>query len=305
MSIHQDWSTAAFEQAPLAPHVGPFPLRNWLRTWWDHRGVGELVIAEADGALIVLTMNGTRLEFAGEPDLTDYHTPLGADPAGALGEVVAALDPGTQIRLDSLPHEAADEAAAALASCGLHPTTNQHAITAVLTLPESFDEYMHQIGKKERHEMRRKRRRFEGELGPATVERWSGAKAVSLFADLHRRASGDKGAFMTPEIEAFFHALHNHAGGVIDVLLDGSGQPASAVFSFEDENEFYLYNSAFRPEIRHLSPGNVMLSLLIERSIERNTVIFDFLKGDETYKFRLGAEERPLFRVEATIGGAG
>jgi hypothetical protein len=31
--------------------------------------------------------------------------------------------------------------------------------------------------------------------------------------------------------------------------------------------------------------------------------VFDFLKGDETYKFRLGAQPRPLFVVETATGG--
>jgi CelD/BcsL family acetyltransferase involved in cellulose biosynthesis len=83
-------------------------------------------------------------------------------------------------------------------------------------------------------------------------------------------------------------------------MVDGSGRPASAVFSFEDEAGFYLYNSAYEPEVRHLSPGSVMLSHLIERAIGNQLRVFDFLKGDEMYKFRLGAQPRPLYVVEAT-----
>ena len=47
-----------------------------------------------------------------------------------------------------------------------------------------------------------------------------------------------------------------------------------------------------------------MLSHLIERAIEDGKQVFDFLKGDETYKFRLGATARPLYRVTATVGAA-
>jgi CelD/BcsL family acetyltransferase involved in cellulose biosynthesis len=38
---------------------------------------------------------------------------------------------------------------------------------------------------------------------------------------------------------------------------------------------------------------------MIERAIDERRPRFDFLKGDETYKFRLGAEERPLYRLKA------
>lgn len=296
------WSSESFALPALAPRVGPFPHRRWLQTWWQHRGQGELVIAETPDSLLTLTHHGGVIEFAGEADLTDYHSPLGSPDVAALTGLIGDLDSGVRLSLDSLPAEAADAVAAALANAGVEHHVEQHAVSAVLALPETFDDYLASIGKKERHELRRKRRRFDNEAGPALVERRSGPEAVALFARLHRLSSGDKGEFMSTEMESFFLALHTEAGGVIDVLVDGSGRPASAIFSFEDEQGFYLYNSAYEPELRNLSPGNVMLSHLIEGAISNGLTIFDFLKGDETYKFRLGATERPLYRITATVG---
>jgi CelD/BcsL family acetyltransferase involved in cellulose biosynthesis len=302
MSTHPEWSTPTFDLAPIAPMTGPFPGRDWLRCWWDHRGIGEVVLADAGDSLVPLTLYANRLQFAGEADLTDYHSPLGGTDVAALAKVVGDLPPGTELNLDSLPEEAATGVAAALNAAGVATTREQHNVTAVLDLPDSFEEYLAGLAKKERHELRRKRRRFDNELGTGTVERRSGADAVALFARLHRLSAGDKGAFMTAAMEKFFLALHREAGGVIDILIDGSGRPASAIFSFEDATGFYLYNSAFEPELRQHSPGNVMLSHLIERAIGKNLKVFDFLKGDETYKFRLGAQPRPLYVVAATIG---
>jgi CelD/BcsL family acetyltransferase involved in cellulose biosynthesis len=303
MSMQQDWSTSAFDLAPVAPAVGPFPGRDWLQTWWNYRATGDLILEETGDSLVALTFDNNRVEFAGEADLTDYHSPLGSEDVAALAKAVVAVPIGAEVRLDSLPIEAAERVAVSLASIGLESVTTRHTVTAVLELPDSFDEYLAGLGKKERHEMRRKRRRFDNEIGPGSVERRSGTAAVELFADLHRRSAGDKGAFMTSDMEEFFGALHTAAGGVIDVLVDGTGRPASAVFSFEDSAGFYLYNSAFEPEVMHLSPGNVMLSHLIERAIDNRHRVFDFLKGDETYKFRLGAQPRPLFVVETATGG--
>jgi len=296
------WSSPSFDLPAVANRVGPFPRRSWLQTWWEHRGRGELVIADAPGSLLCLTLVDGVVEFAGEGDLTDYHSPLGNTDATALTELVADLEPGTKLNLDSLPRAAADAVITALAAASLETHVAQHEVAAVLDLPNSFDEYLASIGKKERHELRRKRRRFENEMGPARVERRHGPEAVALFAHLHRLSAGDKGEFMTEDLERFFLALHTDAGGIIDVLVDGEGRPASAIFSFEDEHGFYLYNSAYEPELRALSPGNVMLSHLIERAINRGLPVFDFLKGDETYKFRLGAQERPLYRVTAMVG---
>jgi CelD/BcsL family acetyltransferase involved in cellulose biosynthesis len=297
-----NWLADSFHLPPIAPRVGPFPGRVWLETWWNHRGRGELLIGDAGDSLVALVKDGARIEFAGEPDLTDYHSPLGSTKVPALTDLVADLPAGAGLVLDSLPAEAADGVGSALRESSLRPEVEQHETTAVLSLPETFDDYLALIGKKERHELRRKRRRFDTEIGPGHVERRSGSNAVQLFADLHRRSSGAKGDFMSVEMEKFFLALHTEAGGVIDVLLDASNRPASAIFSFEDDEGFYLYNSAFEPELVALSPGNVMLSHLIERSIAEGKRVFDFLKGSEAYKFRLGATARPLYRVTATVG---
>lgn len=302
MSTHQDWSTAAFDLAPIAPQIGPFSSRSWLRSWWNQRGVGELMLADTGDSLLPLTLDADRLEFAGEADLTDYHSPLGRTDVSALSKLVTDLAPGTTLILDSLPEQAAARVADALEAAGCVTATKQHTVAAVLALPDSFEAYLAGLAKKERHELRRKRRRFDNELGAGTVQRRTGPEAVSLFARLHRLSAGDKGAFMTEEMEAFFLALHEDAGGVIDVLVDGSGRPASAVFSFEDATGFYLYNSAFEPELRQHSPGNVMLSHLIEQAIAKKLQVFDFLKGDEPYKYRLGATPRPLFVVTTTVG---
>jgi CelD/BcsL family acetyltransferase involved in cellulose biosynthesis len=43
------------------------------------------------------------------------------------------------------------------------------------------------------------------------------------------------------------------------------------------------------------------LSTLIEAQITRGASVFDFLKGDEAYKFRHGGEARDLFIVEGRL----
>ena len=302
MAIHADWTTPAFDLPAVAATLGPFPGRVWLETWWHNRGSGDLLIADTGDSLVALTYTDRLVEFAGEADLTDYHSPLGGASATALSVVVEDLPAGIQLRLDSLPAAASRAVVQALVAAGHSPTVRQHEVTAVLDLPDSFEAYLATIRKKERHELRRKRRRFDNERGSATLERRSGSEAVALFADLHRRSAGDKGTFMTSDMERFFLAMHQTAGGVIDVLVDGSGVPASAIFSFEDDEATYLYNSAFEPDVGHLSPGNVVLSHMIESAIGRGHTVFDFLKGDETYKFRLGARPRALYEVSTTTG---
>jgi CelD/BcsL family acetyltransferase involved in cellulose biosynthesis len=169
--------------------------------------------------------------------------------------------------------------------------------TAVLPLPADFTEWLTSIGKKERHEVRRKRRKCAAELGPLRVARDSTPQALETFVRMHRAASGEKGTFMNEDLERFFVALTERTGAVVDTLTAGD-RPVAAVFGWASDDAFYIYNSAYEPELRSASPGAVLASMLVEREIQRGATRLDFLKGDEPYKYRLGAVARPLYRLE-------
>jgi len=304
--VHQDWSTPGFDLSPIAGATGPFVRRDLLNAWHRHRGQdGTVLLVESAAALLPLFQDTTSLRFVGEADLTDYHSPLGASDAirSLAGAFFAGVAAGTTVTLDSLPAEAATPLETGLVDAGIDIARDQYEVAAVLTLPGSFDEWLSTIGKKERHEVRRKRRRFEEELGPPHLERVSGPDALATFADMHRSASGDKGTFMTPDMTALFFDLHHNAGAVIDVLSSHAGDPVAAAFGFEDDTGYYLYNSAYSPNARSASPGIVMLASLIERAIGAGKTVFDFLKGDEPYKFRHGAQPRPLYSLTGTVQG--
>lgn len=105
---------------------------------------------------------------------------------------------------------------------------------------------------------------------------------------------------MTDRMEAHFHALEKEAGAFIQVLYGEQERPVAATFVFEDATTAYLYNSAYEPDFAHESPGIVLVAQAIADAIARGRDRFDFLKGDEVYKFRMGAQERPLYRLEGT-----
>ena len=298
MSPAPDWETAGFGPAPVAPLTGPFPHRPFLEVWWAHRGGGRALLASGDDALLTLRSDAGLVEFMGEADLTDYHTPLGSGAGGLLAEVAATLPAGTVLRFDSLPAEAAGVVAAGLAAAGLAAETRQHEVAAVLDLADSREGYLAALSAKRRHEVRRKRRRFEEHLGVPRLER--GPAGFADFVRMHRAAPEEKGEFMTPDLEAFFADLLEIEGAVLDLLVAGGDRPVAAAFGFEDETGYYLYNSSFDPDTAAASPGVVLVDLLIGSAIDAGRFRFDLLKGDEEYKFRLGAAPRPLFLVEAT-----
>ncbi len=293
-----DWSFLE-GLAPLATHTGPFPHSGFVAPWRRLRPRGELIAIRRDGAAAAFVTEAGVARFAGEADLTDYHSPLGPDPDGVVAGIIEALDPGTRLTLDSLPLEVAESLMKHFAAHGVSVSMQPADATMVLALPPDPDAYLEGMDTKQRHEVRRKRRRFEEQAGPPSVVR--DPAAFSWFAATHRTSSGDKGAFMTEEMEGFFASLMDSAGGVVDVLVDDTGAPVAAAFGFEDADTYYLYNSCFDPGRAALSPGVVLVAGLIDAAITAGRRRFDFLKGGEDYKVRLGATPRVLFTLDGSL----
>ena len=277
----------------MVSQVSVFPTRGFLEAWWNHFGTGELRIVEGKDALVALWHRPDEVvSFVADPDLADYHSPLGNAGAMILADYLAQLPGRATYDFDSLPAEVAEQLGDSLTDA----TVEQQEAAFRLALPTTPDELWQGLAKKERHELRRKRRRFTEALGePQLIE--GTHDPMGLFADMHRMAPGEKGQFMTKDREGFFRDLASLPEARLDLVGGASGEVVAATFGFEDASGYYLYNSAYDPDWSAVSPGIVSLIILLEDAINRGRAVFDFLKGEETYKLRLGAVARPLFSV--------
>jgi len=61
---------------------------------------------------------------------------------------------------------------------------------------------------------------------------------------------------------------------------------------------FYFYQSGFDPDYSKHSVGVVTMGLTIKTAIEEGACEYDFLHGDEEYKFHWASEVRDLARLE-------
>lgn len=107
---------------------------------------------------------------------------------------------------------------------------------------------------------------------------------------------------MQPRVVAFFERIADLFAKRGELRLDAlvlAGRPLAVCFGFELAGTYFLYNAAYDPAVRDTSPGIVLVSEVIERSIERGLVRFDFLRGAERYKLRFGAAPYPL--VDLTL----
>ena len=129
------------------------------------------------------------------------------------------------------------------------------------------------------------------------------------FFDLHRRSRVGKERFMDARMEKFFRRVLGDladAGGAALWFLDLPSGPAAAFVVLEWEHTVGLYNSGFHPDRATLAPGLVLLVHLVEDAIVRGKRRFDFLRGEERYKYEFGPTAEEVFgvRVEPAKGSA-
>ena len=303
------------------PNRQVFAYPGWNRAWWDEFKAGKdllLMMMKRKGETVAVvplyrrTDTGRKtLRFVGGIDLTDYLGPICAledreAVAAALVDWLATTDVEWE-EFDAhnmpVPLGFTEYLVERADAKGFTYELEQEETSAVLPLPTTWDAYLASLVSKERHELKRKRRRLEREHPDA---RFRTATPETLdadfktFVEMHRGAEGHKGHFMKPEIATFFRRVADTFMPLgwlrLDFLEIGDTAVAST-FGFEIERKFYLYNSAYEPDAARLSPGLVLVSELVKESIEKGLEIFDFLRGPERYKYQLGAQAVPLNNV--------
>jgi CelD/BcsL family acetyltransferase involved in cellulose biosynthesis len=190
------------------------------------------------------------------------------------------------------------------AAAGLGVEVETEDRCPVLELPASWDVYLEGLSGKDRHELRRKIRKLEREL-PGTSVRSHAAlhgwdAALAEFLRLHRLSKVGKARFMDERMETFFQdatrALAG-AGWARLWFLDWNGAAVASFLCLEYAGSVGLYNSGFDPTHARLAPGIVLLAHVIRDAIERGVPVFDFLRGEESYKYAFGPKPHDLLRI--------
>ncbi len=303
----------------LRSHPTVFDTPTWQRVWWEHFSGGAslklLSVCEGPGAPSLIAPMMSRdgaVSFLGGTDLVDYHDFLAPD--GARPQDVEAVfrelsrEPGCSCMellsiADGSP--ALGFFATAAKAAGWQVEVAKEDVAPRMELPSTWDEYVEGLDKKERHEMRRKMRRIEGagELRDIELTAPAGVgAAIGGFFALHRMSRPDKAEFMTPARERFFRAVSvalAEEGKTRLRFLELDGERVATSLSFVVGPTRYLYNSGFDPRRSDLSVGLMNHAYAIKSSIAEGLKVFDFMRGNEPYKYRLGGKDRAIYRIIA------
>lgn len=173
-------------------------------------------------------------------------------------------------------------------------------VSVNLPLPDSYEKYLESLTKKNRHELKRKKRKFADEINSVELKHSKDSDVFDTFVSQHRLSAGEKGKFMTETVENYFDSLLKLDGWKIYYLETDKGILSTA-FCYENELGCYLYNSSRNNEFNSINPGIVINDLIIQKLISEKKSFFDFLKGTERYKYDLGGNSVQLYDLTMNI----
>ena len=296
-----------------------FVLPEWLKVWWQELGTGaELYLrAVRQGETVIgiapLMIDGKTASFVGSVDVCDYLDFVVA--SGREGDFFNVLLADLQQRgINRLDLRALRPDSIALSvlvniaqNRGCEVLCQPEDVSLEVGLPSTWEGYLAVLDKKQRHEVRRKLRRLSeaGQINYRLVkDSVSIHGSLGVFFNMFTESRQDKAAFLTAQMESFFKSMvgsMTEAGILRLGILELDGLPVAMIIFFDYNNSIYLYNSGYDPRYNSLSAGLLCKVLCIKESIEEGKKVFDFLKGDEAYKYHLGGKEVTLSRCQITI----
>jgi len=303
------------------PTASAFSHRAVHEAWWIGYGAGatdiSLAVYNTTGALcaylpLMLRPDGVR--YLGATYHIDYATVLidlsETERATAAAEALVAHLYADATALDLRRLRRADQAHALLMS-KLTANTTRTATTIVeepapainLANITTFDEHLERIDKKDRHEIRRKVRRGEG-AGVTISSKPHSVDDLAEFIKLHRARWGHHGLFTEDEKgardEVFMRELFARAPeGLVTIIVARNlefGAFAAGLF-LRDAIGIRYWNAGGELAARALSPGILLFAHGLQMAINERKETFDFLRGNEGYKYEVGATDVDVLMI--------
>jgi CelD/BcsL family acetyltransferase involved in cellulose biosynthesis len=315
------------------PASNIFLTHEWLNSWWETFGEGrELFIVLCrtgkDGRVVGIlpafreSSAGLRprrtVRLLGSQYVSSDFLGVLVDPAAqseALKGIIEALhhcDPSWDL-LDLSDLDAKGHLPPQIArSFG---DISRHRLIAVpgeicpsLLLPGDWDTYLRNLSAKMRSNIRYFRKALE-RSGSVEIEEIDSQETIDdALSEVMRlrenwiKARGYASPCPFPLYADFHRRLWKrllHQGRVSIRFLRFDGCRIAFAYLLRHAGNTYFYQTAFDQSYARLSVGSVLLSHVLEHEISRGCTRFEFLRGNEEYKYKWGkVEQRELVRVK-------
>ena len=298
---------------------------EWQKTWWNAYQPGELLILTCRNndelvgiapLFITESAQGKSTQIIGCVDVTDYldfiidrdhlQPALAAfadylhDQRASIGLLDLCNIPANSPTRQFLP--------GLLAERGFAVEVEQQEVCPVISLPGDWRSYLASLDKKQRHEVRRKIRRIQGSEREVDWYIVNGQHDLSgeidTFVRLMAASDPEKERFLKDAgNQRFFRAivpLMQERGWLQLNFLTVDEAPAASYINFLYGDRVMVYNSGHAHQTYgDLSPGIVLLAYNIRHAIEQGYQYYDFLRGDEAYKYRMGGRDTAVMNIRA------
>lgn len=283
----------------------PFQSPAWLIPWWETFAPGDLHVRalRRDGALVALA------PLYVERGETDRLLPIGISISDSL-DILAQDESAAQTLMDALLRDAPcgrlDLEALPESAHARHVETawsmRESPCDTCPWLPISPGWDAH-IPARKRRQWRRAVRAAQRH-GDFTIE--DGAADVPAFLAelecLHGarwRTRDEDGVLADPRVQAFHRSALPRlvdAGLARLALARFAGRVAGAYYGLAARDRAYAYIGGFDPECAAESPGSILIAHAMQDAQARGATRFEFLRGDEAYKYAWGARDAPCLR---------
>jgi CelD/BcsL family acetyltransferase involved in cellulose biosynthesis len=176
----------------------------------------------------------------------------------------------------------------------------------------SFDEYLQRLSASTRYSLGRKRRKLEKEFGKVSVEHFdlkNNPEKLDTLFDLHEQRWSvlkDKSSTFSSEYRKLFNRKllqrFDEGSGYFS-CMSIEGKPVSMMYVFVYKENAYFYQNGWNPVYAAYGVGILNIQYAIRHAIELGCKSFDFLRGEEAYKYHLCEDSRQAYTVRCFGSG--
>ena len=285
----------------------PFLNYSINKIWYDIFGKGaELkIITDKINFIAPMVIKKKIAYFCGGKDLFDYHNLVYKDTINiesikSVFDQLFIAEGVNKIELNSVVDESQLHKILLNFQNEYDFEFINEDVSPMVNLPKSFDEYLSNLSKKNRHEIRRKIRKFEKnfkfKIVNANAENIDKLlvefiKLMKLNPEKKLFLNSDRVEFMNKVIK---DSILNDRGELSFIEIDNN--LISTSFSFKNNHKLFVYNSGFNNDYSEYSVGLMNHVYNIKNKIG-NYNVMDFLRGNEEYKYRIGCKNRNLLTI--------
>jgi CelD/BcsL family acetyltransferase involved in cellulose biosynthesis len=293
-------------------YATPFATWEWADSWLqviDRDATVLIAVARSGGrvvGILPLVRRGSLLTMLGVERLYPDHIAVLAagEPtqellASLLRAALAAA--GGSARID-LPMVAAESGMdRACAAAGLPARVRAAGIAPYLPIRGSFEEFLKGLSSNERYKIRNRTKKMLGVTGVrfGAVADDEIPAVLCRLRELHALRATQKGiesSFDRDDVQQFHARLVTALpAGSLSFRCLYSGDEIFAVFyGFALQGRLFYFQLGYDPTWSERSPGIVLLSEVIRDAHERGCTEFNFLQGDESFKWTWTKQSRTL-----------